>query len=139
MPIVLTSLPSFRVCRDLIMISLYARILHCLLIVSGTKSLNDYTQKFTTLASLRSHSHQILKEFANADVVHAYREPRELAERQRLGRQKAEEDARKAQLKVDQQAEKAGVKKSYNKRISRRSRNNHITISHSYTSPVNWH
>lgn len=55
-PIVLTSLPSFRVCRDLIMVSLYARILHCLLLVSEEESLED--------------------KFANADRVQELREPR---------------------------------------------------------------
>lgn len=112
MPIVLTPLPSFRACRDLIMVSLYARILHCLLIVSGTKTLNDYTQKVTTLASLRSHSRRILEQFANADIVHTYREPREIAERQCLAKIKAEDDARKAKLKADQQSEKAAGKKT---------------------------
>ncbi|KAH9015410.1 hypothetical protein EDB84DRAFT_1671051 [Lactarius hengduanensis] len=33
-PIILSSLPPFRTCRDLIFVSLYARVLHCLLKVS---------------------------------------------------------------------------------------------------------
>ncbi|OJT14839.1 hypothetical protein TRAPUB_8633 [Trametes pubescens] len=40
-PIVLTSFPPFRTARDLIFVSLYARVLHCLLLVSGCDSL-DY-------------------------------------------------------------------------------------------------
>ncbi|KAJ7573000.1 hypothetical protein C8J56DRAFT_1008478 [Mycena floridula] len=42
LPITLTSLPTFRVCRDLVFVSLYARVLHCLLLVSRYKSLAEY-------------------------------------------------------------------------------------------------
>lgn len=45
LPIVLTYLPSFWVCRDLIMVSLYAWILHCLLLLSNEDSLQSYVQK----------------------------------------------------------------------------------------------
>ncbi|TFY76426.1 hypothetical protein EWM64_g7587 [Hericium alpestre] len=46
-PIVATSLPPFRTCRDLIFVSLYARILHCLLLVSGKTSLEDFGEDLT--------------------------------------------------------------------------------------------
>jgi hypothetical protein len=46
-PILLTSLPPFRTCRDLIFVSLYARILHCLLLVSKTGSLDEYSEDMT--------------------------------------------------------------------------------------------
>ena len=46
LPITLTSLPSFRVCRDLIFVSLYARVLHCLLLVADVTALEDYAQKY---------------------------------------------------------------------------------------------
>ncbi|KAJ6579449.1 hypothetical protein B0H10DRAFT_1962858 [Mycena sp. CBHHK59/15] len=55
LPITLTSLPPFRTCRDLIMISLYARILHCLLLVSKKATLEDYAKdcdSWSTLADL---------------------------------------------------------------------------------------
>jgi hypothetical protein len=76
LPIVLTSLPSFRVCRDLIMVSLYARILHCLLIVSGAGSLESYAEEIKTWAQMKQHASEILTRFANADRVQALREPR---------------------------------------------------------------
>jgi len=38
LPIVLSSLPPFSTARDLVMVSLYARVLHCLLLVSGKAS-----------------------------------------------------------------------------------------------------
>src|SRR5277367_3942458 len=42
LPITVTSLPPFRKCHDLLFISLYARILHCLLLVSGCNNLEEY-------------------------------------------------------------------------------------------------
>jgi hypothetical protein len=48
LPITLTSLPPFRTCRDLIMVSLYARVLHCLLLVSGAESLEKYAATVTS-------------------------------------------------------------------------------------------
>ncbi|KAJ7101667.1 hypothetical protein C8R44DRAFT_747125 [Mycena epipterygia] len=52
-PITLTSLPPFRTCRDLIMVSLYARVLHCLLLVSGKDSLDDYSSSVNSWAAIR--------------------------------------------------------------------------------------
>lgn len=69
LPITLTSLPSFRVCRDLIYVSLYARTLHCLLLVSKSPTLEAYSTKFTDWDSLVMHAHQIYDRYANASVV----------------------------------------------------------------------
>ncbi|KAF8173450.1 hypothetical protein BJ912DRAFT_1024853 [Pholiota molesta] len=81
LPIVLTSLPSFRVCRDLIYVSLYARILHCLLLVSGKDSLETYIQQVKSWAEMKHHATEILTRFANADRVQELREPRNEATR----------------------------------------------------------
>ena len=43
LPIKLTSLPTYRAVRDLIFVSLYARVLHCLLLVSNYNSLEEYS------------------------------------------------------------------------------------------------
>ncbi|KAH9839465.1 uncharacterized protein C8Q71DRAFT_821461 [Rhodofomes roseus] len=43
-PITMTSLPPFRVCQDLIFVSLYARVLVCLEHVSSCESLEDYVK-----------------------------------------------------------------------------------------------
>lgn len=91
-PIVLTSLPSFRVSRDLIMVSLYARVLHCLLLVSDTESIDEYTTKFTSLDDLQKHSEQIFNVYANADHVEELREPRQIAELERLDRAKSQQE-----------------------------------------------
>ncbi|PPQ92857.1 hypothetical protein CVT25_004345 [Psilocybe cyanescens] len=90
-PIVVTSLPSFRVCRDLIMVSLYARILHCLLLVSGEDSLESYARKIKTWTQMKHDANNILTKFANADRVQELREPRFTVEK----RYEAEEKAKK--------------------------------------------
>lgn len=67
-PILLTSLPPFRTCRDLIFVSLYARILHCLLLVSKTGSLDEYSEDMTW-DKLVYHAKLIIHEYANSDLV----------------------------------------------------------------------
>ena len=52
-PVVLTSLPTFRICRDLIMVSLYAHILHCLLHVSRKATLQEYTSSISSFSILK--------------------------------------------------------------------------------------
>ncbi|KJA14115.1 hypothetical protein HYPSUDRAFT_122284, partial [Hypholoma sublateritium FD-334 SS-4] len=69
LPITTTSLPPFRVCRDLVFISLYARVLHCLLLVSGCKSLDEYIIKFKSWDSLVVHATNIYETYANSDTV----------------------------------------------------------------------
>ncbi|KAF8952571.1 hypothetical protein BDZ97DRAFT_1603354, partial [Flammula alnicola] len=67
-PILLTSLPPFRTCRDLIFVSLYARILHCLLLVSKTGSLEEYS-KDITFDKLSEHASAILDKYASPDII----------------------------------------------------------------------
>lgn len=93
LPIILTSLPPFRTCRDLILISLYARIRHTLLVVSGHASLEEYLSKVKRWSDLRGHAEQILDQFANADRVQELREARIPDERQRDIDSKAQEKA----------------------------------------------
>ena len=73
LPISLTSLPSFRVCQDLIFVSLYARVLHCLLLVSQCSSLEDYLMKHGSWDDLLSHARQIEDKFANPEKVEELR------------------------------------------------------------------
>ena len=69
-PITLTSLPSFRTCRDLIYVSLYARSLHCLLQVSGSPSLEEYlADPNLTWDKLVEHATFIYEKFAQSSVV----------------------------------------------------------------------
>ncbi|KAH6899239.1 hypothetical protein BKA70DRAFT_1375313 [Coprinopsis sp. MPI-PUGE-AT-0042] len=68
LPITTTSLPSFHVCRDLIFTSLYARILHCLLLVSKCSSLEDYLSSNFDYSTVKSHAQQIHARYASAAV-----------------------------------------------------------------------
>ncbi|PIL35866.1 hypothetical protein GSI_01526 [Ganoderma sinense ZZ0214-1] len=75
-PIVLTSPPPFRTTRDLIFVSLYARVLHCLLQVSGCEDLDQYAAK-TTFPELQAHARAIVTRYANAQVAQSERQKRE--------------------------------------------------------------
>ncbi|KAH6876952.1 hypothetical protein BKA70DRAFT_1476143 [Coprinopsis sp. MPI-PUGE-AT-0042] len=77
LPITLTSLPTFRTCRDLVFVSLYARILHCLLLVSGYGSLEEYCAKVDDWTSLEGHATKIYEEFASASRADSLRSARE--------------------------------------------------------------
>ena len=57
------------------MVSLYVRILHCLLLVSNKDSPESYTQKATTWTEIKDHANEIRTKFANADRVQELREP----------------------------------------------------------------
>ncbi|KAJ7482617.1 hypothetical protein FB451DRAFT_1350610 [Mycena latifolia] len=83
LPITLTSLPPFRTCRDLIMVSLYARILHCLLLVSGKASIEDYATSVNSWKMIVDHATAIYEGFADPDRVQELRELRIAEERQR--------------------------------------------------------
>ncbi|KAI0054708.1 hypothetical protein BV25DRAFT_1903821 [Artomyces pyxidatus] len=74
-PILITSLPPFRTCRDLIFVSLYARVLHCLLLVSETASLHDYTEDMTW-DQLQSHAATIVDQFTDNKRVSRLRRAR---------------------------------------------------------------
>lgn len=77
LPVVLTSLPTFRVCRDLIFVSLYARVLHCLLLVSNHTTMESYISKVNTWDTLVSHATQIYENYASASVASELRCARE--------------------------------------------------------------
>ncbi|KAI0072891.1 hypothetical protein K474DRAFT_1700685 [Panus rudis PR-1116 ss-1] len=79
-PIVTSSMPPYRVSRDLIFISLYARILHCLELVTNCNSLDEYA-KTTTFEKLKEDAKQILKRFANPQIVSQLRRERAMHER----------------------------------------------------------
>lgn len=67
LPITLTSLPSFRVCHDIIFVSLYAHVLH-LLPVASVPSLDQYAQKHEDWATFISHA-ELYDQYASASVV----------------------------------------------------------------------
>ncbi|GLB40944.1 hypothetical protein LshimejAT787_0901590 [Lyophyllum shimeji] len=76
LPITLTSLPPFRTCRDLVFISLYARVLHCLLLVSGCATLEEYTTRTTSWDDFQADALQIYERFASTSVVDELRHQR---------------------------------------------------------------
>ncbi|KAI0349126.1 hypothetical protein OH77DRAFT_1415529, partial [Trametes cingulata] len=75
-PIILTSLPPFRTTRDLIFVSLYARVLHCMLLVSGKEDLDDYAAT-VSFPELQAHAKAVVARYANAQAVQNLREERE--------------------------------------------------------------
>ncbi|KAJ7084898.1 hypothetical protein B0H15DRAFT_783568 [Mycena belliarum] len=98
LPITLTSLPPFRTCRDLIMVSLYARILHCLLLVSGKDSLEAYASSVNSWTTIVDHANTIYKSYTDTDLVQELREQRVPDERKRDADAKA---AGKGKKKAD--------------------------------------
>ncbi|KAK7676620.1 hypothetical protein QCA50_020434 [Cerrena zonata] len=66
-PIVLSSAPPYRISHDLIFVSLYGRLIHCLELVAGCSSLDDYART-TNLDTLRTHCKQIIDKFANLKI-----------------------------------------------------------------------
>lgn len=89
LPIVLTSMPAFSTARDLVMVSLYARVLHCLLLVSSQPTLEDYAKKVTSWETVREHARSIYDRYANADRIQEMRERRKPAELKRDAAQRA--------------------------------------------------
>ncbi|KAJ6521414.1 hypothetical protein B0H10DRAFT_2206174 [Mycena sp. CBHHK59/15] len=79
-PIVLSSLPPFRVCRDLVFTSLYSRVLHCLLLVSGKSTLEECAASIESYAQLEVLAATIQARFANAELVSDLRWQREMAQ-----------------------------------------------------------
>lgn len=75
-PISITSPPPYRVCRDLIFVSLYARIYHCLKLVSGSASLEEYAAK-VTYEDLYLDAGKILDQYADPKVITKLWEDRE--------------------------------------------------------------
>ncbi|KAJ6618398.1 hypothetical protein B0H10DRAFT_1795323 [Mycena sp. CBHHK59/15] len=79
-PILLSSLPPFRTCRDLVFISLYARVLHCLLLETGTTTLDECADSIKTFADLEAHAAAIQKKYANSELVSDLRWKRKMAD-----------------------------------------------------------
>ncbi|THV02117.1 hypothetical protein K435DRAFT_607652, partial [Dendrothele bispora CBS 962.96] len=77
LPITPTSLPNFRTCRDLVFTSLYARVLHCLLLVSGKKSLEEYADTLNSWEQLYGDAKAIYRMYADAGMVDDLRWERE--------------------------------------------------------------
>jgi hypothetical protein len=71
LPISPTSLPPFCTCRDLVFVSFYAQVLHCLLLVSGHKTIEAYQEKVTGWDEFSQHGEAILDQFANPQQVHS--------------------------------------------------------------------
>jgi hypothetical protein len=55
-------------CHDLIFVSLYARVLHCLLFVSKSGTLDEYSEDMTW-DKLVDHANMIIHQYANSDLV----------------------------------------------------------------------
>ena len=72
-PIVATSLPPFRTCRDLIFVSLYARVLHCLLLVGQATSLQEYASGLSW-ETLTTHATAVIEQFTDNRIVHRLRQ-----------------------------------------------------------------
>ncbi|KAJ6595416.1 hypothetical protein B0H10DRAFT_2167812 [Mycena sp. CBHHK59/15] len=94
-PITLTSLPPFRACRDLIMVSLYARVLHCLLLVSGKDSLDAYSSSVNSWAAVVDDAKAIYSSYADPDLVQELREQRIPDERKQEADTKATNNGKK--------------------------------------------
>ncbi|KAK0467468.1 hypothetical protein IW261DRAFT_1553871 [Armillaria novae-zelandiae] len=69
LPIVLTSLPTFRVSRDLIFISLYSQVLHYFLLILRKKTLAQYSSSVETWDELVAHATQIQDTFLDINQV----------------------------------------------------------------------
>ena len=83
------------------MISLYAQILHCLLLVSNKDSLESYGQKVTTWTEIKEHANKILTRLANADQVQELREPRLTAEKRAEAKEKANRKHRMTEATIN--------------------------------------
>lgn len=103
LPIVLSSLPAFSTAWDLGMISLYARVLHCLLLVSGKASLDEYLETVKSWDALYSHVHLIYEHHANADKV---QEMCECQIPEEMWREAAQKVAQKVMCKAAREAAK---------------------------------
>lgn len=68
-PITLTSLPPFCTCCDLVFVSLYARVLHCLLLASKKKTLDDYANSVDSWEELKGHAAAVIAQYADPQIV----------------------------------------------------------------------
>lgn len=76
-PILLSSLPPFSKCRDLYFISLFSRVLHCMLLETKTRTLDDAAQQLHSLDKLWECATIIKTKYATAEVVNNLRQDRE--------------------------------------------------------------
>ncbi|KAG7087025.1 hypothetical protein E1B28_013004 [Marasmius oreades] len=76
LPITTISLPTFRICQDLVFVSLYGRVFHLLLKVSGIKSVEGYT-KTATWDKILKDSKQIYDTYVDIQAVHKLCERRD--------------------------------------------------------------
>lgn len=81
-PIVLSSLPPYRTCRDLIFISLYARVFHCLELVSKCKNLDEYAAT-VTFPKLQEDAMEVVTKFTSTKTVTRLRRERAIESRNR--------------------------------------------------------
>ncbi|KAK7692084.1 hypothetical protein QCA50_005491 [Cerrena zonata] len=75
-PIIMSSPPPYRTCRDLVFVSLYARIFRCLELVSGVENLDELAKE-TSFEELEGYCCEILDCFANPTLVSELRDERE--------------------------------------------------------------
>ncbi|KAG9092416.1 hypothetical protein FS749_015755 [Ceratobasidium sp. UAMH 11750] len=88
-PITLSSLPPFKTSRALIDVSLFARVLHCLTLVSCSATVEDYTKKLTAIlqpagrdqawAQLVLDATEVFDRYTDIRVVEKLRNARALA------------------------------------------------------------
>ncbi|KLO06254.1 hypothetical protein SCHPADRAFT_838283 [Schizopora paradoxa] len=70
-----SSPPNYRTAKNLIDVSLYARVLHCLLRVSTKATLEEYARN-ATFDSFKTDAFSVVDQFANAQVVENLRNKR---------------------------------------------------------------
>ncbi|KAJ7855701.1 hypothetical protein B0H13DRAFT_2357727 [Mycena leptocephala] len=63
------TLPPFRTCRNLVFVSLYAQVLHCLLLITGASTLDQCADSIQSFKELEAHARAIQRTYANASVV----------------------------------------------------------------------
>jgi hypothetical protein len=85
------------------MVSLYARVLHCLLLVSVEATLVDYLENVESWDIVHSHARLIYERYANADLVQEMR-------KRRIPEEMQQQAAQKAAQKVVQKAVKEAAK-----------------------------
>ncbi|KAK1227067.1 hypothetical protein PQX77_009900 [Marasmius sp. AFHP31] len=78
LPITVTSLPSYRICRDIVFTSYYARVLHCFLLVSKKPTLKAYADSIESFKQLQDDAAKVYDQFANTNTVIKLRSEREL-------------------------------------------------------------
>ena len=78
LPLTLTSLPNYRTCLNVILISLYAQILSCLLMVSNQPTLEAYGKSVKTFEQLQDDAAKVYDWFVATNRIHELCSEREL-------------------------------------------------------------